>query len=371
MSARKSKPPRFRRSPHLVCYWKKGRLIFENYATATRVAAEPVVCDLLTFFDRWRPLDALWSRMRDYDPASLRRTVRDLLRHSLLEQSGRPVQPTEQAMQTWEKWNPAAGFFHFSTKDVPYASDFEAVARAHRRRAREQPIPEPVKRYPQARRVWLPKPRSDGEFPRVLLARRTWRNFSRSSIPLSVLGSLLGLTWGVQRWVRVPVFGPVPLKTSPSGGARHPIEVYVLARRVAGLPRGLYHYAADAHCLERLPSRANPQRITRYLPTQWWYNSAAALMLMTAVFPRTQWKYRFSRAYRAVLIEAGHLCQTFCLVATWLGLAPFCSMALADSRIERDLGLDGVTESVLYAAGVGARPPGVKWSPWPSRRRRG
>jgi nitroreductase len=57
-----------------------------------------------------------------------------------------------------------------------------------------------------------------------------------------------------------------------------------------------------------------------------------------------------------VLLEAGHACQTFCLVATRLGLAPFCTMAFADSRVEADLGVDGVTESVLYAAGVG-RPP--------------
>ena len=79
-------------------------------------------------------------------------------------------------------------------------------------------------------------------------------------------------------------------------------------------------------------------------------------MLMTAVFPRTQWKYEFPRAYRVVLAEAGHLCQTFCLTATWLGLAPFCTMALADSKIEKDLGIDGITESVIYAAGVGKRP---------------
>ena len=35
---------------------------------------------------------------------------------------------------------------------------------------------------------------------------------------------------------------------------------------------------------------------------------------------------------------------------------PFETMALADSRIERDLKIDGVTEAVLYAAGVGTRP---------------
>jgi hypothetical protein len=57
-----------------------------------------------------------------------------------------------------------------------------------------------------------------------------------------------------------------------------------------------------------------------------------------------------------VFVEAGHQCQTFCLLATDLGLAPFCSMALADSAIETDLGIDGVSEAAIYLAGVGTRP---------------
>jgi SagB-type dehydrogenase family enzyme len=132
--------------------------------------------------------------------------------------------------------------------------------------------------------------------------------------------------------------------------------VYVLALRVDDLPRGIYHYAADRHHLERLKSGATARQVLAYLPTQSWFTGAAALLIMTAVFPRTQWRYKSPRAYRVVLAEAGHLCQTFCLTATWLGLAPFCTMALADTRIEKDLGIDGVTESVLYVAGVGTRP---------------
>jgi len=77
---------------------------------------------------------------------------------------------------------------------------------------------------------------------------------------------------------------------------------------------------------------------------------------MTAVFSREQWKYPTARAYRVIQLDAGHLCQTFCLVATWLGLAPFCTAALADTRIEKTLGIDGISESVIYAAGVGHRP---------------
>jgi hypothetical protein len=63
------------------------------------------------------------------------------------------------------------------------------------------------------------------------------------------------------------------------------------------------------------------------------------------------------------LIEAGHVCQTILLTATWLGLAPFSVMGLADSLIERDLGIDGIRESVLYAAGLGRPPSGTSWAP--------
>jgi hypothetical protein len=69
--------------------------------------------------------------------------------------------------------------------------------------------------------------------------------------------------------------------------------------------------------------------------------------------------------YRAALAEAGHVCQTFCLAATWRGLAPFCLMGLNDTLIEQDLGIDGIRETVLYVAGAGTRPRGSAWAPRP------
>ncbi len=361
----RQKAPAFRRSPFLVAYWIGGHLVFENFATGARISAKPITCEVLDFFNRWRPAEALYSYLRQFSPSSLRKALDSLARHSLLERSDRKEHPAGRAMRTWEHWNPAAGFFHFSTKDVDFETDPAVVERSLRQQAKRQPMPVPVKHYPRARQIQLPAPRSNSEFPRVLLARRTWRRFSPRPLELSALGTLLGLTWGVERWVPLRGLGRIALKTSPSGGALHPIEVYVLARRVSGLLPGLYHYAADRHRLELLRPGATSRQLAGYLPGQKWYGTAAALMLMTAVFPRSQWKYEHPRAYRVVLAEAGHLCQTFCLVATWLGLAPFCTMALADSRVEHDLGVDGVTESVLYAAGVGKRPGGVDWAPTP------
>jgi hypothetical protein len=64
--------------------------------------------------------------------------------------------------------------------------------------------------------------------------------------------------------------------------------------------------------------------------------------------------------YRGILLEAGHLCQTFCLAATWKGLAPFSTIAYQDTQWEKWLGIDGINESLLYIAGAGTRPRQLK-----------
>ena len=344
-----------RRSPHLVCYWRGADFFIENYATTVRVTAQPIASDILGFFDDWRPVKALLALRPPETRDALRSLIGQLVDHSLLQRAGESLSQPERAMSQWSAWNPAAGFFHTTTRDLRFM-DLETQLRQLRKRSRVRPMPDAVKRIRGARLIELPCTDLTSEFPGVLLTRRTWRRFSRRTVDLAAFGTLLSLTAGIQRWAHAEGEGEVALKTSPSGGARHSIELYTLALRVDGLPRGLYHFAADVHALELIDSKVSSRLLPRYLPNQPWYKPAAALVFFAASFPRELWRYPYARAYRAVLIEAGHLCQTFCLTATWLGLAPFCTLALADSRIEKDIQLDGITESVLYAAGIGARP---------------
>jgi len=348
---------KYRRSPFLVCYWSGKQLLIENFATGQRIGAAPLAITVLNFFDRWRSLREFLSQFTEYQAASLHDSLDLLVKHSILERSDRKPSPNERAMQSWAPWNPAAGFFHFSTRDVEFEAGLDEEFTVLRRLARIHPKPSPVKRYPRAKKVRLDWPKVGSEFPRVLLARRTWRRFSKQPVELAALGALLGLTWGVQGWIDIPRVGPLAIRTSPSGGSLHPIEAYLLARNVRGLRPGLYHYDGAAHRLDMLRHGASSRQFVRYLEGQWWFGGASFVVFMTAVFERTQWKYDYPRAYRAVLMEAGHLCQTFCLTATWLGLAPFCTIAFKDSLIEQALGVDGVSESVLYAAGAGTRPP--------------
>lgn len=341
----------------MVCYWSNGQFLLHNYAFQSRTAAGPLACEILDFFEDWRPVSALFERKRRYPPVGLADLVLALVRARLLQRSDQPPAPEEAAMSRFDRWNPAAGFFHSATKDVTFRTIKEGE-RALRRQARTWPMPDPIKRYPEAKRVNLGAVDSSTATAQAFLGRRSWRQFGNGKIPLPTFGTLLGLTAGVQKWLTASSGQRVALKTSPSGGARHPIELYALAWGIEGLPKGLYHYAADTHELELVKRGLGSSRVVKYLPHADYWSDACAVILFSAVFERDIWRYPYSRAYRAPFIEAGHLCQTFLVVASDFGLAPFCAMALADSVIERELGIDGVSESVLYAAGVGVRPPG-------------
>ena len=323
------------------------------------MTASAETAKVLDFFSGWKRLTEIVRRWPEYSPQSLVRQAELLLRETLLEGSLRKSLPDDErhaALARWRNWNPAASLFHLSTKDT-YTDEITPEEIAYvEQLAKVHPVPKPLKKYPGAPTIRLRKEKIAGEFPRVLQDRRTWREFAQRSLTTEALSKLLQLTFCIQYWEQVPSIGRLAMKTSPSGGALHPSEAYVMARRVNGIPKGIYHYDAGGHQLQRIRKGMSSAEIQRYLAGQWWFRDAAVLVLVTAVFGRTQWKYDYARAYRAVLIEAGHLCQTLCLTATWLGLAPFCTIAVADTRIEKSLGIDGISESVIYAMGVGHPP---------------
>jgi SagB-type dehydrogenase family enzyme len=366
-TSRSARTARFRRSRHVVSYWEDGALILHDYRSGRRFAATPLVIEVLDAFDVWRPATHVAARLRGVDATEIERLVSALADAGALDRvEGAP--PADVA-DAWESWLPAAGLFHGATRDMPFWPRDEANAFLARK-AERTPPPPPVTQSTSTAHAFLPlpPPALDDELSTTLRARRTWRRFGSTPIALPALANLLGLTWGVQAWVDLPGHGRTPLKTSPSGGARHSIEAYVAVRRVTGIPRGLYHYDSAAHALVRVGPPLSARGLAACVPHQDWMAGAGAIVFMTAVFARVQWRYPFARAYRTVIAEAGHHAQTFCLLATAQGLAPFCTMALADTRLERALGVDGVREAVMYAVGVGSRPGRAAWAPWPSAR---
>ena len=343
----------FRRATCLFVYWRDGRLFFHNFARRLTISAKPVTWEILSFFSEWRTSREALIHFDDYTQKSVLTMLSQFVKHGLLvvKESRESLQDS-CIVRAWSAWLPEAGF-HFSTKDAAFIGGKVSVAR-WKAILPKTPPPKIFKTVKGPKKT-LPPTRAfpDSEFIRVLEARKTHRRFSKQEVTVEAVSQLLSLVWGVTGYFDRPVFGKLLHKTSPSGGARHPGEVYLMALRVRGLEPGLYHYHPGRHYLKMVNPDATRHKAWLYCARQNHARNAAALFIMTAVFRRSMWKYRMPRVYRAVLLDAGHLCQTFCLVATWLGLAPFCTAALKDTMIEEDLKIDGIRESVLYVAGIG------------------
>ena len=336
-----------------LAYWESGSLRIVNYLTRRTFAANPITLEVIRFFFRPRTIQDALVEFGSYSRESVAEAIVKLIEAELLLEYGSSEWQRDTLVESsWRPWLPAGGF-HFLTKDAAYVgADWTPEQKMSA--LPTTPPPPQFKPIDNADPITLPLPEIDTDsFFETLHARRTHRAFARGNLSLASVSKLLKTTWGVQGYIETNVFGRLPYKTSPSGGARHPIEVYLMALRVDGLEAGTYHYQARDHVLEKLPVEASPRIAREYCADQLHAAQAAALFIMTAIFSRTMWKYHLARAYRVVLLDAGHLCQTFYLTATRMGLAPFSTAALKDSLIENDLGIDGISESVLYVAGVG------------------
>jgi SagB-type dehydrogenase family enzyme len=345
-----------KRSACLVFDFETDHLYGRNYLTGVRVRLSPETLRVLAGMSTWSTSADLVRKLAPMQPAFVRRIVSALEACTFVVARGSRQADRERRMRPWMDWPLEARFYHFSTKrdhSVAPASDEREIVR---RLLRRRPMPPRVKTYRGRPVVSLPGARThaSGKFPDVLLRRRTRRRFGAASVALADIATLLHLTWRFTSSLTWPGLGSVPLRTSPSGGARLPIDVYVAAARVDGIPSHLFYYRADRHHLVDLGGRVDGDEMARFCGHQKWAANAAALFLMTATIPRMTWRYRSSRAYRVMLLEAGHLCQTFCLAAAWLGLGSFSTAAVDDEYVERQLGIDGFRDTVVYAAGVGS-----------------
>ncbi len=221
------------------------------------------------------------------------------------------------------------------------------------------PPPHVAERGPASSRIALARPA-----PRALdemLARRvTCRNFDRDSLlDAERFARMLERVCAAQATVAVTEDTVVMKKHSPSGGGLHPTEAYVIAQRVEGIAPGLYHYHPIDHALEPIELIARER--LRALAGQWiagqqYFADAHAIVVMTCRFARSFWKYRdHQKAYRAVVLDVGHLSMTNYLSATDLGLGAWVTAAVNEREIEAALGLDPLEQSPIALCGFGLR----------------
>jgi SagB-type dehydrogenase family enzyme len=355
------------RNPDLLISWTEGELFVEELRSGEVFSVSPETILLLDSFNAPRNPSAVAESLPDYERRSVLRSIGRFRRIGLLiaEREGRR---RLSRIKAW-KQNLASAQYHIASRDIPFVTSPAAVDHfLQSRLAAERPPPK-FKRYRGAkgrRLPVVPGPEKARVLEQFLAARRTVREFARTPVRLEDLAAIVRGTWGRSGWLDAGEFGRLPLKTSPSAGCLHPIECYVLAWNVSELPAGLYHYDVASDEFRRLRSGDLRTAAVRTASGQRWVGRAAFLCVMTAVFERTLWKYQIESAYRVLWLDAGHLAQTFCLLATSRGLGPFTTAAIQDTFVEKLIGLDGVKEFPVYLCGAG-----VPSSPSPRGRRSG
>lgn len=198
------------------------------------------------------------------------------------------------------------------------------------------------------------------DYDQLLERRTTCRNFDgQRSISREFLAQLLQRTVKAQAVVQVEADTEFLKKNVPSGGGLHATETYLLVQRVDDLQPGLYHYHPVQHALVALPrhcDRPLQEVANAMLSGQDWFADAAVHLVLVPRYARTYWKYRnHAKAYRALLLDVGHISQALYMAATERGMAAFVTAAINEGDTEVAFGLDGITQSPVAIVGVGWR----------------
>lgn len=337
---------RARVSRLVVFWWRDGQMICDDPLRHRQVALTEAAERLLRGYSDWAEIDGPLARQ--------------LLGAHILIGEGSAEHELEDRLGHWRELGPAASYYHLASRSLDgdvfrSAAQDAAVLRA------KHSQPSPVKTYESAAGEEISLPRVElpaAGFSDVVRRRRSTRWFDdRVEVPLESFAALLQWTAGATGQVEVASVGKALMKTVPSGGARHPVEVYPVVRRVEGIPAGIYHYSVLRHALRRIGDPVTDDELLRWCGGQPHAASAGCLLLYAAVLERTVWKYPSARAYRALLLDAGHLSQAVYLIATALGLGIFFTAATRDEPVERALGLSWDEEVFLGLSGVGVPHP--------------
>ncbi|MBC7348581.1 MAG: SagB/ThcOx family dehydrogenase [Candidatus Aminicenantes bacterium] len=195
----------------------------------------------------------------------------------------------------------------------------------------------------------LPSPDREDGWPlfKAINSRRSVREFRKKPVSLAALSQILWAAQGITLKA-----GDFSLRTAPSAGALYPIDIYVCVQAVDTLKPGLYHFLPAAQALRMRYEGDFSQLLADAALNQDFLAEASLVLVLTAVFERTTWKYG-ARGFRYLYLDAGHIAQNAALAAVSLGLGSCPVAAFFDDEINALLGVNPARESAVYLLAVG------------------
>lgn len=209
------------------------------------------------------------------------------------------------------------------------------------------------KEYPRFKSFPLPVHCvADSTIKKILQKRISAREFSPDGIKLSKVAELLYWSLGENKMRKSP-----QRRFYPSGGARYPVECYVLAKKIVSLPDGLYHFNIKNNSLETIFEK-NIRKISNNILFNN-FDSAAAIIILTGVLSRTEVKYG-TKSLLYINNEAGHIGQNIYLMSTELNIDTCEIAGFNIGDITTLLDLDVNDEIPLFCFALGNKKGGDK-----------
>ncbi len=180
--------------------------------------------------------------------------------------------------------------------------------------------------------IKLPEPRTDGGIAveEALNERRSIRSFGKEGLSLDEISQLL--------WAAQGVTDDQGHRTAPSAMARYPLQVYLLADDVTGLPSGVYHYSPPGHSLTVMTQGNVDDYYNATAGFEDWIETAPAIFVITGAIDTFN-QMRGQDMSRWVYIEAGATAENLLLEVVSLDLACTYTVGFDENETEELLGL--------------------------------
>lgn len=205
------------------------------------------------------------------------------------------------------------------------------------------------KAYPKMEQVLLPSPaKTNWSLSGALKKRNSARDFTRGKIKISDFSNLLYYSGGTKN---ILLKQAEEKRFYPSAGARYPLEIYPFVFHMEDVDPAIYHYHVKTHSLEKIYEKPFFNKTLQQF-NQPWIRRASVLMIVSAIFDRTENKYK-DRGLRHIYTEYGHYAQNISLIGAELGLG-ICSIGgFIDDGLNSLLDFDKIDESVIGVIAIG------------------
>jgi SagB-type dehydrogenase family enzyme len=190
----------------------------------------------------------------------------------------------------------------------------------------------------------------------VIRRRRSVRKYSGDAIPLSYLATIIRAASGItehtagKEGISTPAF-----RSTPSGGALYPIDLYVAALSVESLSRGVYVYDSHRDVLWQTGDVAEVNALleTLALPGQVISEKQASAVCLLVGRPWRSMRKYGARGMRYVFIEAGAIAEHINLAAVALGLGSVDCGSFYDDEVHEAIEIDGLYETLIHTVFLG------------------